>query len=121
MLTVPCFFNKLLHVWVSCGLFRPNVGICFHTFYIFPTSYYIVSTYLLPNLHSTYFLQFKKAIFKAWSGAGSGAVAISRFRLQLGQKRPAPAPQPWLQLASTIFFGAEDRLVRDSLTRLDWD
>ena len=33
------FFNKLLHVWVSCGLFRPEVGICFHTFYIFSTSF----------------------------------------------------------------------------------
>jgi len=75
MLMVPCFFNELLHVWVSCGLFRPKVGICFHTFYRFPTyflhtfyiflhTFYMLSTYFLPNLHSTYFLLLKKPFLK---------------------------------------------------------
>ena len=38
------FFNKLIHVRVSCGLFRPEVGICFHTFYIFSSYFLHLST-----------------------------------------------------------------------------
>jgi len=71
--------NILLHVWVSCGLFRQKVGIMIsyflHLSYILSTSSYILSTYFLPKLHSTYFLQLKKPFLK------------------LGLE-PEPAPEP---------------------------
>ena len=66
-----------------------------HLFSYFLCISYILSTYgtfyLIYILH-TVLSAVKKAIFKAWPGAG--AVAISRLRLQLGQKRPAPVLHP---------------------------
>ena len=101
---VPCFFNKLLYKWASCGLVRPEVGtgICFHTFYIFSTYFLQRSTYGTYFLHTlyiiygifyicTYFLQLKKPFLKLgpepqhFHGSGSSCA----------KKGAAPAPQPW--------------------------
>ena len=88
--------------------------------YILSTSSYILSTYFLPNLHSTYFLQFKKPFLKLgpepkplqFHGSGSSWAEKGRLRLQLQLRLRNPE-----HIHSSLFLGLQlsTNKIRDVL------